>query len=256
MPLLPERAGPLPDGEELDRMSLMDHLEELRKRILWAIVSLAVTFGPCWYFREQLVDFLSQPIHKVRPDLKLAFLGVTDPFIHYFQVAALAATCLAAPFILHQVWQFVAPGLYRKEKMYAFPFIFSASLFFLGGGAFGYYVAFPQAVKFLLEMGEQFQPVITIERYFVFLITVILGLGLMFEMPIVVLLLAMIGVVTPQFLLRNFRVAVVIIFIASAIVTPTSDIVNLCIFAVPACALYLLGVAAAYLVAPKKPDAS
>jgi sec-independent protein translocase protein TatC len=252
MPFFPERAGPPPDGEELDRMSLMDHLEELRKRILWAIVSLAVTFGPCWYFREPLVDFLSQPIHKVRPDLKLAFLGVTDPFILYFKVAALAATFLAAPFILYQVWQFVAPGLYRKEKMYAFPFIFSASLFFLAGGAFGYYVAFPQAVKFLLEMGEQFQPVITIERYFGFLITVILGLGLMFELPIVVLLLAMIGIVSPQFLLRKWQIAVVLIFVVGAIVTPTSDVLNLCIFAVPACALYFLGVVAAFLVAPKK----
>ena len=252
MPFFPERAGPLPDGEELDRMSLMDHLEELRKRILWAIVSLAVTFGPCWYFREPLVDFLSQPIHKVKPDLKLAFLGVTDPFILYFKVAGLAATFLAAPFILYQLWQFVAPGLYRKEKMYAFPFIFSATAFFLAGGAFGYYVAFPQAVKFLLEMGEQFQPVITIERYFGFLITVILGLGLMFEMPVVVLLLAMIGIVSPSFLLRKWRIAVVVIFVVAAIVTPTPDVMNLCIFAVPACALYFLGVAAAFLVAPRK----
>jgi sec-independent protein translocase protein TatC len=252
MPFFPERTGPLPEGEELDRMSLMDHLEELRKRILWAIVSLAVTFGPCWYFRERLVDFLSRPIHKVRPDLKLAFLGVTDPFILYFKVAALAATFLAAPFILYQLWQFVAPGLYRKEKMYAFPFIFSASLFFLGGGAFGYYVAFPQAVRFLLEMGEQFQPVITIERYFGFLITVILGLGLMFEMPVVVLLLTMIGIVSPSFLLRKWRIAVVVIFVVAAIVTPTPDVMNLCIFAAPACALYFLGVAAAFLVAPKR----
>jgi len=235
-------------------MSLMDHLEELRKRILWAIVSLAVTFGPCWYYREPLVEFLSRPIHRVRPDLKLAFLGVTDPFILYFKVAALAGTFLAAPFILYQVWQFVAPGLYRKEKMYAFPFIFSATLFFLAGGAFGYYVAFPQAVKFLLEMGEQFQPVITIERYFSFLITVILGLGLMFEMPILVLLLTMIGIVSPGFLLRKWRIAVVVIFIVAAIVTPTPDVANLCIFAVPACALYFLGVAAAFLVAPRKTE--
>jgi sec-independent protein translocase protein TatC len=136
--------------------------------------------------------------------------------------------------------------------MYAFPFIFSATLFFLAGGAFGYYVAFPQAVEFLLEMGEQFQPVITIERYFGFLITVILGLGLMFEMPILVLLLTMIGIVSPSFLLRKWRIAVVVIFVVAAIVTPTPDVMNLCIFAVPACALYFLGVVAAFLVAPKK----
>jgi sec-independent protein translocase protein TatC len=254
MPLLPERADPSLAGEELDRMSLMQHLEELRRRILWSILSLAVAFGPCWYFREPIVQFLSRPLRAYDPNLKLAFLSPTEPFVMYFKVAALAAVFLAAPFILNQFWQFVAPGLYRREKMYAIPFIVCASLFFLAGGAFGYYVAFPSAVQFLLDMGRQFAPVITIDRYFSFLLTVILGLGLMFEMPIVVLLLAMIGVVTPQFLLRNFRVAVVVIFIVSAIVTPTSDIVNLCIFAVPACALYLLGVAAAYLVAPKKTD--
>jgi sec-independent protein translocase protein TatC len=149
----------------------------------------------------------------------------------------------------------VAPGLYRKEKIYAIPFILSASIFFIAGGAFGYYVAFPSAVQFLLDMGKQFEPVITIERYFSFLITVILGLGLMFEMPMVVLLLAAIGIVTPQYLLRQWRYAIVIIFIIAAIVTPTPDVVNLCIFAAPACALYFLGIAAAFLVAPKRPKA-
>jgi sec-independent protein translocase protein TatC len=250
--MFPQRARLPPAEEELDRMSLMEHLEELRRRILWSILSLAIAFAPCWYFRELLVAFLSRPIHQIKPDLKLAFLGVTDPFILYFKVTGLAAVFLAAPFILYQLWQFVAPGLYRREKMYIVPFILSGTLFFLAGGAFGYYVAFPQAIRFLLEIGQQFEPVITIERYFSFLITVILGLGLMFELPIVVLLLAMIGIVSPQFLLRQWRVAVVLIFIVAAIVTPTPDIVNLCIFAVPACTLYFLGVAAAFLLAPKK----
>jgi sec-independent protein translocase protein TatC len=250
--MFPQRARLPPAEEELDRMSLMEHLEELRRRILWSILSLAIAFAPCWYFRELLVEFLSRPIHQVKPDLKLAFLGVTDPFILYFKVTGLAAVFLAAPFILYQLWQFVAPGLYRREKMYIVPFIVSGTLFFLAGGAFGYYVAFPQAIRFLLEIGQQFEPVITIERYFSFLITVILGLGLMFELPIVVLLLAMIGIVSPQFLLRQWRVAVVLIFIVAAIVTPTPDVVNLCIFAVPACTLYFLGVAAAFLLAPKK----
>jgi sec-independent protein translocase protein TatC len=252
--MFPQRARLPPAEEELDRMSLMEHLEELRRRILWSILSLAIAFAPCWYFRELLVEFLSRPIHQVKPDLKLAFLGVTDPFILYFKVTGLAAVFLAAPFILYQLWQFVAPGLYRREKMYIVPFIVSGTLFFLAGGAFGYYVAFPQAIRFLLEIGQQFEPVITIERYFSFLITVILGLGLMFELPIVVLLLAMIGIVSPQFLLRQWRVAVVLIFIVAAIVTPTPDVVNLCIFAVPACTLYFLGVAAAFLLAPKKTE--
>ena len=254
MPLLPERAGLSRFEEELGRMSLLEHLEELRKRILWSLLSLAIAFVPCWAFREPLIAFLSAPIHKVKPDLKLAFLGVTDPFIMYFKVTGLAAVFLAAPFILLQVWRFVAPGLYKREKMYAVPFIMAGSLFFLAGGAFGYYVAFPKAIDFLLGMGEQFEPVITIERYFGFLITVILGLGLMFELPILILILCMIGIISPRFLLRQWRVAVILIFIVAAIVTPTPDVANLLIFAVPACALYFLGVAAAFVLAPQKAE--
>lgn len=230
-------------------MSLFDHLDEMRKRITYALIGLAVTFVPCWMYVQDIFDFLARPIQKFLPEgQKLAFLGVTDPFILYFKVAALAAVFLGSPFLLYQVWGFVAPGLYRKEKLYALPFVFFATLFFLAGGAFAYYIAFPFAVQFLLGMGQHFQAVITIERYFGFLLTVILGLGLMFELPILILLLALMGVVTPRFLLRNFRHAVVIIFIIAAIITPTPDVVNLCLFAVPAILLYLLGVAAAFVV--------
>lgn len=241
--------APEPTSEELARMSLFDHLDELRKRIMYALIGLAVTFVPCWIYVQDIFDFLARPILNFLPEgQKLAFLGVTDPFILYFKVAALAAVFLASPFLLYQVWGFVAPGLYRKEKLYALPFVLFATLFFLAGGAFAYYIAFPFAVQFLLGMGQHFQAVITIERYFGFLLTVILGLGLMFELPILILLLAIIGVVTPRFLVKYFRHAVVIIFIIAAIITPTPDVINLCLFAVPAILLYLLGVAAAFVV--------
>ncbi|HSF39479.1 MAG TPA: twin-arginine translocase subunit TatC [Thermoanaerobaculia bacterium] len=241
--------APEPTSEELARMSLFDHLDELRKRIMYSLVGLVVTFVPCWLYVEEIFDFLERPILKLLPEgQKLAFLGVTDPFILYFKVAALAAVFLGSPFLLYQVWNFVAPGLYRKEKLYALPFVFFATMFFLAGGAFAYYIAFPFAVEFLLGMGQHFQAVITIERYFGFLLTVILGLGLMFELPILILLLAIIGVVTPQFLVKYFRHAVVIIFIIAAIITPTPDVINLCLFAVPAILLYLLGTAAAFVV--------
>ena len=225
----------------------MEHLEELRKRILYSVVALAVAFTPCWVYVQKIFDFLAAPLQKIQPGIKLAFLGLTDPFILYFKVAALAALFLASPVVLYQVWCFVAPGLYRKERMLAIPFVFFTTVFFLAGGAFAYTVAFPFAAKFLLSMGANFQAVITIEKYFGFLLTVILGLGLMFELPVLILLLSLIGVVTPRFLLRYFRHAVVIIFIVAAIITPTPDIVNLCIFAVPALGLYLLGVGASFL---------
>jgi sec-independent protein translocase protein TatC len=235
--------------EELPRMSLLEHLEELRKRLLWSIAALAVAFIPCWVYVRQIFRFLQAPLWRIDPKLKLVFMGLTDPFILYFKVAALSSLFVASPFVLYQVWGFVAPGLYRRERRLALPFVFFTTVFFLAGGAFGYYVAFPYAARFLLGIGEGFEALPEIGRYFGFLLTVLLGLGLMFELPIFILLLSLIGVVTPRFLLHYFRHAVVIIFIVAAIITPTPDVVNLCIMAVPALGLYLLGIGAAFLAA-------
>lgn len=251
----PQRLDPAPSAEDLARMSLMEHLEELRSRLMWAIATLAVAFFPCWIFVDEIFAFLQRPIMKLLPPgKKLAYTGITDPFILYFKVAALAAIFVASPFILYQFWRFIAPGLYRHERRYLLPFLFFGSFFFLAGGAFAYYVAFPLAAEFLLKIGGAFEPVITIERYFGFQMTIILGLGLMFELPIVIFVLAAMGLVTPRFLMRNFRWAVVIIFIVAAIITPTSDILNLCVFAVPAILLYLVGVGAAALVRRNRPE--
>jgi len=248
---MPVQQFPLPPTEDLTRMSLLEHLEELRKRLFWSILSLAVAFVPCWIWVREIFNFLQLPIQKIRPGEKLVFTGLADPFLLYFKVAALGALFLAAPFILYQLWGFVAPGLYKRERLYLAPFLLFGSLFFLGGGAFAYYVAFPMAASFLLGVGDQFQMMLTVERYFSFMLTMILGLGMMFELPIVILVLSALGVVTPGFLLRHFRWAVLIIFIVAAIITPTPDVVNLCVFAVPALLLYILGIAAAYVVTPK-----
>jgi len=241
------RLAPAPSAEELARMSLMEHLEELRRRLVRSVLALVLAFVPCWVYYREIFKFLLAPLDRVQPGIKLSFLALTDPFTIYFKMAALTAVFLASPFLLYQLWLFIAPGLYSREKKLALPFVFFTTLFFLSGGAFGYYVAFPTAAKFLLGLGADLQAVITAEKYFGFLLTVILGLGLMFELPILILLLSLLGVVTPRFLIRYFRHAVVVIFIVSAIITPTPDIVNLCIFAVPALGLYLLGVAAAFV---------
>ncbi len=244
----------LPESEEpLERMSLMQHLDELRRRILHSLAALAVAFAVCWIFVEEITGFLARPIQKLLPEgTRLAFLGITDPFLVYVKVAALAALFVASPWLLFQAWRFVSPGLYSRERRYALPFICCGTLFFLAGGVFAYYVAFPFAVEFLLGIGAAFDPVITLERYFRFLLYVILGLALMFELPIVIFVLAQIGIVSPAFLMRHFRWAVLLIFVAAAIITPTPDVVNLCIFALPTIALYLLGVGAAALVGRKK----
>ena len=229
-------------------MSLLEHLEELRKRIFRALIAVFIAFLPCWYYVKPIFRFLQAPLLRIDPKLKLVFMGLSDPFLLYFKVAALAALFIASPFVLYQVWAFVAPGLYRRERMLVLPFVLSTTVFFLAGGAFGYYVAFPFAAQFLLGMGEGFEALPEIGKYFGFLLTVLLGLGLMFELPIFILLLSLIGIVNSRFLLKFWRHAVVIIFIVAAVITPTADVGNLCIFAVPALGLYFLGVAAAFVV--------
>ena len=248
----PERLAGSVQEPELGRMTLIEHLEELRKRVIRSLTAVAVTFAVCWVFVEPLADFLARPVYAALPGKKLAFLGITDPFIMYVKIAALVSLFVASPMVLYQFWRFVAPGLYRRERLYAIPFVIFGSLFFVGGGAFAYYIAFPFAVNFLIGMGAAFEPVITVDRYFRFLMVVVLGLGLMFELPLVIFFLAQIGVVTPAFLMRHFRWAVLLIFVAAALLTPTPDVVNLCLFALPTIGLYLLGVGAAALVGRNK----
>ncbi len=229
-------------------MSLLQHLEELRKRILYSLIAVAVAFGGCWYYVERIFDFIEKPIHDALPaGQKLAIFGIPDAFFLYFKVAGLAAVFVAMPVILYQVWLFVAPGLYRRERAWAAAFVCTGTLLFVAGGLFAYYVASPFAIEFLLDMGSRFQQVIAVDRYLKFEMTMILGLGLMFELPVLIFTLSQLGVVTPQFLIRQFRWAVLIIFFLAAVVTPTPDVLNLCIFALPTIALYLLGVAAAWV---------
>jgi sec-independent protein translocase protein TatC len=243
----PETARPA-QSEELPRMSLIQHLEELRKRILWSLAFTAIAFFPCFAKVDLILGFLQKPIMAILPaGKKLAYMGITDPIILYFKVAGLAALFVASPFLLYQVWRFISPGLYRRERRYVLPFIFFGTFFFLAGGAFAYKIAFPYAARFLIEIGSQFEPVLTIERYFGFEMQVILGLGLIFEMPIVIFTICEVGLVTPGFLIKHFRYAILIIFIIAAIVTPTPDVFNMCVFAAPMLGLYLLGVGAAAL---------
>ena len=247
---LPSKAE---EPEELERMSLIEHLEELRKRLVRTLIAVSVGTIVCWMVREQIYDVLEQPIKELLPlgpdgePGKLAFFSPTTPFFFYMKIALFGAVFLTSPYILSQVWGFIAPGLYKKEKLYAIPFIVLGTLFFLGGGLFGYYIAFPFAVDFLLGMGERFNNVISVDAYFRFLLTILLGLGVMFQMPLAIFMLSQIGLVTPKFLMQNFRWAVLIIFTVAAILTPTPDVLNLCIFAIPGILLYLLGVGAAAL---------
>jgi sec-independent protein translocase protein TatC len=235
---------------ELEKMSFLDHLEELRKRLLISFVAVFVAFLVCWSFAEQIFEKLQLPLAQyLPPGDSLAYTRLTAPFFLYMKVAFFAGLFLAAPVILWQIWQFISPGLYRKEKRYALPFIIFGALFFVAGGYFGYRYLLPSTCAFFVETGKNFKQVVTVDDYFSFASLIILAAGIVFETPIFVFFLARIGIVTPAFLLQKFKYAVVFAFIFSAVITPTPDMVTQLALAIPMILLYLLGVAVAFLFA-------
>jgi sec-independent protein translocase protein TatC len=241
------------DGEELPRMTLLDHLDELRRRILASVIALLVAFLASWYFAPTVFHWLQKPILDVLPPGdKLAFTELSGPFMLYIKVALLTAIFAASPFLLLQLWLFLRPGLYRRERRLAAPFIVFTTLFFVAGGYFGYRVAFPLVVRFLLGVGEDFKQVVTINAYFSMMSKILLGLGLVFEMPMLIFFLARFGIVSARQLLRWFRWAVLLIFVIAALITPTPDIATQTVFAVPMILLYLLGVGVAAIFGRKR----
>ena len=235
-------------------MSLLEHLDELRSRLLRVLIAYVVVLAGCWAVSEPVLQFLLAPIreHLFEGD-EIVFIHLTEPFAIYVKASALAAVFVSAPYVLYQVWAFVAPGLYRRERRMVVPFLVFGSLFFLGGGAFGYYVATPQAAAWLIGLGESYQAAITLRSAFAFESRIILAMGAVFELPILIFFLSRLGLVTPRFLMRHFRLAVLIIAVLAALLTPTGDVVTMSIFVAPMVLLYLLGVAVSWAVSKRQP---
>ena len=233
-------------------MSFLDHLEELRKRIINSLIGVAVALCISWWAAGYLFRLVSRPI--VAAGVQLNMTKPTEGFNLELKLAILAAVFLAAPYILAQVWLFIAPGLYKHERRYALPFIVFSSLLFVIGGLFGYFVAFPFAIQFLIGWGKDMglTTIISATEYFDLFVMVELGLGIVFEIPALIFILSRIGLVSAGFLLRNTRYAILIAFIIAAIITPTTDIPNMLIMAVPMILLYLLGVVVAFIFGKKR----
>lgn len=245
-----------PPREDLPRMGFFDHLEEFRRRLVISLIALAVTFTLAWSHAPRLFELLARPVRRfLPPGQNLAYTTLTEPFLLYFRVALLGGLILAAPVILWQVWMFVAPALYRKEKRFAIPFLLGSVFFFLAGCAFGYFQAFPMVVGFLVGMGTNFQAVITINEYLSMATKVILGLGICFELPVFIFFLTRMGVVTEKWLLKKFKYAVLLITVTAAIITPTPDVATQAVFAVPMILLYLLGILIAWVFKKRAPAA-
>jgi sec-independent protein translocase protein TatC len=235
-------------------MSFLDHLEELRQRLMKCLVALVVATGICWNWREQIFHFLTSPLRAYDPDVKFIYTSPSEALMLYMKMAFFAGIFLAAPYVLYQVWAFIAPGLYAHEKKWAIPFITMGTFFFVGGAAFGHFFLFPMTFRFLGEFGGgdmQFLP--KVDEYYSFYSWFLLGLGVVFQLPVVVFVLARIGLVTPMFLLKQFKYAVLISFVLAAVITPTPDVVTQSMLAVPMLGLYLLGVGVAFVFArPRK----
>jgi sec-independent protein translocase protein TatC len=235
-------------------MGFFDHLEEFRKRLIVCLVSVFLLFFVAWAWAPELFAFLARPIKKVLPPgQNLSYTTLTEPFLMYFRVAMLAAIIAAAPILLWQIWLFISPALYRREKKYVLPFVGVGFLFFLAGCAFGYYEAFPLVVSFLIGVGVkgEFNAVITINEYLSTATKIILGMGLVFETPILIFFLARLGIVSERWLLAKFKYAVLVIFIIAAIITPTPDVATQIVFALPMIGLYLLGIGIAWMFKPR-----
>jgi sec-independent protein translocase protein TatC len=236
---------------ELPGMSLMEHLDELRKRIVHSALYLAAGFLVAYIFHEKLYGFIQAPLDRLH--IKLNYTHPMDPLNLYLQVSLIGGAILASPFILYQVWLFIAPGLYQKERRFVVPFMGATVGLFLLGASFGYFYVLPGALKILIvDFGKQFNPIVTIEEYTGFFLSIILGLGISFEMPILIFFLAMFGIVSPKFLWKNIRYAILAVFLVAAIITPSPDPWTMCIYAIPMLTLYLIGIGVAWYVHPSR----
>jgi sec-independent protein translocase protein TatC len=237
-------------------MSFLEHLEELRQRLLRSVLSIIVGFGVCFYFADNIYSYLAKPLTDTLRALgmsdKLVFTNPIDPFNLYIKLAVVAGIFVASPYVLWQLWLFISPGLYRHEKRYVWPFVLLTSGLFICGGLFAYKLAFPKALHFLLTFGNRFQPMVTINEYFSIAMTIIVGVGLVFELPVIILVLSLFGIVTPKFLLRQLRYAVLLTAIAAAAIAPTPDMATLFILWIPLVGLYILSIGLSWLVYARK----
>jgi sec-independent protein translocase protein TatC len=245
-------------ADDLDggKMSFLDHLGELRSRIIWSLVPTLVGVLVAFRFSDLIIKFISRPLTKAGS--QLVFLSPTEAFWTSMKVSMIAGLFLAMPVILWQVWAFIAPGLHRHERRYAGPFVLIGSLLFLGGGAFALLVVVPFAITFLVGFGQAqgIKDMISVSNHVDFVIKFTLAFGVVFELPLAITMLSKMGLVTPQFLAKNRKYAILVNFIVAAILTPTPDILNQSLMAGPLILLYEVGIIAARIFGKRSPKAT
>ncbi len=237
-------------------MPFLKHLEELRQRIVKCFIAIGVGFGISYFFKERILEWLMIPLLRSLPEgqmQKLIYTAPHEAFFTYLKVSFLAGVGLAVPVILYQLWCFIAPGLYAEEKRYILPIVLFSTLFFVGGALFGYFFVFPTGFEFFTSFANEYiAPLITTKEYLSFIIRLLLGFGLVFELPIFAYFLAKMGLISSSFLKKQRRYAVVLVFIVAAALTPGPDVFSQIMMAAPMLVLYELSVWITHFVGKRR----
>jgi sec-independent protein translocase protein TatC len=255
----------------MDKQPLTEHLEELRKRILVALIAIVIGFGLSFYFSEFIFNILTLPMHSTlklsfkrpfllyeakNPGLNLVFLAPAEALWMHFKISLISGVVLSSPIIFYEIWRFVSPGLLEHEKKYALPFVLVTTLLFLIGALFCFIIVLPFAMNFLLTYKtENLKPMISVGRYIDFCLKFILAFGAIFELPVVVLFLTRMGIVTTEFLSKNRKYAILVAFVLAAILTPTPDAFNQTLMAGPIILLYEVGILVSKIFSKKEEKA-
>ena len=235
------------------KQPFLSHLTELRSRLIYCAIAVAVGFIASYIFAEDLFAILVSPLKEHLPgNDRLIFTNLPEMFLTYLKTAFVTGILLASPVIFYQLWMFIAPGLYQKEKKYVIPFVLFSTMLFVGGALFGYFVVFPFGFKFFLGYANEYiQALPTVKQYFSFSTKLLFAFGVVFELPVVIFFLARMGIVTPAFLKKNRKYAILLTFALAAIFTPP-DVITQCMMAVPLIFLYEIGIIIAILFGKKQ----
>jgi sec-independent protein translocase protein TatC len=247
-----------PEEEPGARMSFFEHLVDLRKRLINSLIAIGIGMVAGLLVSKYFINYIVEPMQVAlrasHLDDKLYYTSPAGYISLVINLGLYLGIVMAMPFVLYQIWLFVAPGLYRHERRAVSGFIISSMFLFLCGICFGYFILLPQMLRFLISFAYDgpVKPLISINEYFNLILIVLVGLGIIFELPILIFILSMFGIVTPRFLMRNFRYAMLIITVVAAIVTPTPDATTMLVFMAPMIVLYFIGVIVSYVVVRRK----
>jgi len=245
-----------PPEEPGGAMTFFEHLSELRKRIVNSLISIGIGAAIGWFAAPHFVNWIVKPmtdaLTKAHLEPKLVYSHPAGFLNLLITLSIYLGIVIASPWILYQIWLFVAPALYKHERSAITGFLFSTVFLFLAGIAFGYFISLPYVLRFLISFQGPVVPLINVDEYFDLILMVLLGLGLVFELPVLIFFLSLFGIVTPKFLMKNFRYAILVIAILAAILTPTPDATTMLVFMAVLVALYFVGVAVSWVVVRRR----